>query len=292
MTLDAKEANTGGPAPQGLQIEAHPSLRETALVLLRRFGWLKLLLLLLPSIVLLTIYLLIPIIMLVVMSFYKSSMFGIVPDFSFDNYRQFTSNSLYGGLLIKSIRMAIIVTAISLLVSFPFAYFLARASGRLKAALLILVMVPFWTSYLIRTMAWLPILGIKGVANYSLLALNIIPEPIEALLFNQFSVVLVLIRIYLPFMAVPIFLSLDRLDTRLLEAAGDLGVNPWRAFWHVTLPLSKPGVVGGIVMVFIAAFGAYVTPKLIGVHPGSCSAMFSPINTAVLLIGHSGRCWH
>jgi spermidine/putrescine transport system permease protein len=274
VTLDVKEANTGGRAPKGLRIGAHISLREGALVFLQRFGWLKLLLLLLPSIVLLTIYLVIPIIMLVVMSFYKSSMFGIVPDFSFDNYRQFTSNSLFGGLLIKSIRMAVTVTVISLLVSYPFAYFLARASGRLKAALLILVMVPFWTSYLIRTMAWLPILGIKGIANYSLLALHIIPEPIEALLFNQFSVVLVLTHIYLPFMAVPIFLSLDRLDTRLLEAAGDLGANPWRAFWHITLPLSMPGVVGGIVMVFIAAFGAYVTPKLIG---GSSGIMFGNV---------------
>jgi spermidine/putrescine transport system permease protein len=123
-------------------------------------------------------------------------------------------------------------------------------------------------------MAWLPILGIKGIVNHSLLALQIVTDPIEAFLFNEFSVILTLIHIYMPFMVVPIFLSLDRLDSRLLEAAGDLGANPWRAFWNVTLPLSMPGVVGGVVMVFIAAFGAYVTPKLIG---GSSGIMFGNV---------------
>jgi spermidine/putrescine transport system permease protein len=273
VLTEVKEMSAKRASPRS-QPAMQPTLRTSALMLLQRVGWLKLLLLLLPSLVLITIYLIIPIIMLVVMSFYRSSMFGVVPDFSLVNYQQFTSSSLYVGLLIKSIRMALTVTAISLLVSYPFAYFLARASGRLKTALLILVMVPFWTSYLIRTMAWLPILGIKGIVNHSLLALQIVTDPIEAFLFNEFSVILTLIHIYMPFMVVPIFLSLDRLDSRLLEAAGDLGANPWRAFWNVTLPLSMPGVVGGVVMVFIAAFGAYVTPKLIG---GSSGIMFGNV---------------
>jgi len=251
-----------------------PTLRTSTLVYLQRYGGLKLLLLLLPALTLLTIYLIIPTVMLIVMSFYKSTLFGITPDFSFDNYYNFLKNPLYGGLLIKSIRMAIVVTVLSVLVSYPFAYFLARASGPYKMALLILVMVPFWTSYLIRTMAWLPILGIKGVVNYSLLSLQLIAEPIEAFLFNEFSVVLVLTHIYMPFMVVPIFLSLDKIDGHLLEAAGDLGANPFRAFWHVTLPLSMPGVVGGVVMVFIAGFGAYVTPKLIG---GASGIMFGNV---------------
>jgi spermidine/putrescine transport system permease protein len=134
--------------------------------------------------------------------------------------------------------------------------------------------VPFWTSYLIRTMAWLPILGIKGLVNYSLLSLQLVTDPIEVFLFNEFSVILTLVHIYLPFMVVPIFLSLDRLDGRLLEAAGDLGATPARAFRHVTLPLSMPGVIGGILMVFIAAFGAYVTPKLLG---GSSGIMFGNV---------------
>lgn len=269
-----RETNTGGhplPRPQAAE---RMTLRTSVLILLQRYGWLKLLLLLLPSLVLLAVYLVIPIGMLIVMSFYKSTLFGIVPDFSLDNYREFASNSLFGGLLIKSIRMAITVMVISLLMSYPFAYFLARASGRFKTALLILVMVPFWTSYLIRTMAWLPILGIKGVVNHTLIALNIVTQPIDAFLFNEFSVILTLTHIYLPYMVVPIFLSLDRIDGRLLEAAGDLGASPWRAFWNVTLPLSMPGVVGGLVMVFIAAFGAYVTPKLIG---GASGIMFGNV---------------
>ena len=178
MLTEVKKMSTGDRASRRSQpAMRQPTLRISALMLLQRYGWLKLLLLLLPSLVLITIYLIIPIIMLVVMSFYRSSMFGVVPDFSFANYQQFTNSSLYVGLLIKSIRMALTVTAISLLVSYPFAYFLARASGRFKTALLILVMVPFWTSYLIRTMAWLPILGIKGIVNHSLLALQIVTHP-------------------------------------------------------------------------------------------------------------------
>ena len=250
------------------------SLRLTLLLLLNRWGWAKVLGLLLPALALLLFYLVIPFGMLVVMSFYKSTLFGITRDFSWNNYLHFTRNRMFPILLVKSIRMALTVTAIGLLVSYPFAYFLARGTRRFKTALLILVMVPFWTSYLIRTMSWLPILGIKGLVNYSLLSLHLVTSPVEVFLFNEFSVILTLIHIYLPYMVVPIYLSLDRLDGRLLEAAGDLGANPARTFWHVTLPLSLPGVVGGLVMVFIAAFGAYVTPKLLG---GSSGIMFGNV---------------
>jgi len=253
---------------------APPGVRSDVLALLHRVGWVKILLFLLPALLLLAVYLVIPVAMLVVMSFYRSTMFGITRDFSLGNYAHFAGNPMFPYLLLKSIRMALTVTVLSLLVSYPFAYFLARMSGRFKTALLILVMVPFWTSYLIRTMAWLPILGIKGVVNYSLLSLQLVTKPVEVFLFNEFSVILTLVHIYLPYMVVPIFLSLDRLDVRLLEAAGDLGANPLRAFWHVTLPLSMPGVGGGIVMVFIAGFGAYVTPKLLG---GSSGIMFGNV---------------
>jgi spermidine/putrescine transport system permease protein len=241
---------------------------------LYRWPWVKILLFVLPGLLLLLVYLVIPLCMLVVMSFYRSTLFGVVPDFSWNNYLNFTRNAMFPNLLLRSIRMALTVTAISLLVSYPFAYFLARSTRRYKTALLILVMVPFWTSYLIRTMSWLPILGIKGVVNYSLMSLHLVSDPLTVFLFNEFSVILTLTHIYLPYMVIPIYLSLDRLDERLLAAAGDLGANPVRTFWHVTLPLSLPGVVGGIVMVFIAGFGAYVTPKLLG---GSSGIMFGNV---------------
>ena len=253
---------------------AAPSLRVSLLMQLHRTASLRVLLFLVPALFFLMVYLIIPVCMLVVMSFYRSSLFGVIPDFSFANYLHFAQTPMFPNLLLRSIRMAVTVTAISLLVSYPFAYFLARKTTRFKTALLILVMVPFWTSYLIRTMSWLPILGIKGVVNYSLLSLQIVTNPVEAFLFNEFSVILTLIHIYLPYMVVPIYLSLDRLDGRLLEAAGDLGANPVRAFWHVTVPLSTPGIVGGVLMVFIAAFGAYVTPKLLG---GSSGIMFGNV---------------
>jgi spermidine/putrescine transport system permease protein len=249
-------------------------MREQILAGLYRWPWVKILLFLLPGLLFLLVYLVIPLCMLVVMSFYRSTLFGVVPDFSWNNYLNFTRNPMFPNLLLRSIRMALTVTAISLLVSYPFAYFLARGTRRYKTALLILVMVPFWTSYLIRTMSWLPILGIKGVVNYSLMTLHVVSDPLSVFLFNEFSVILTLTHIYLPYMVIPLYLSLDRLDERLLEAAGDLGAHPVRALWHVTLPLSLPGVVGGIVMVFIAGFGAYVTPKLLG---GSSGIMFGNV---------------
>jgi spermidine/putrescine transport system permease protein len=250
------------------------TVRQDLLAALNHWAWIKILLFLLPALLLLLLYLVIPLGMLVVMSFYRSTMFGVIPDFSWSNYLHFVQNPMFPNLLVRSIRMAVTVTCISILVSYPFAYFLARTTRRYKTALLILVMVPFWTSYLIRTMSWLPILGIKGIANHTLLSLGLVKAPVEAFLFNEFSVILTLTHIYLPYMVVPIYLSLDRLDGRLLEAAGDLGASPLRTFWHVTLPLSLPGVVGGIVMVFIAAFGAYVTPRLLG---GSSGIMFGNV---------------
>ena len=264
----------GAAARPAVSASVGRSARRDLLALLNRWGWVKVLLFLVPACLLLTFYLVIPIAMLIVMSFYRSTLFGVVPDFSWNNYLHFWRNPMFPNLLLRSIRLAVTVTAISLLVSYPFAYFLARGTRRFRTTLLILVMVPFWTSYLIRTMSWLPILGIKGVVNYSLMTLQIVSNPVEVFLFNQFSVVLTLIHIYLPYMVVPIYLSLDRLDGRLLEAASDLGANSLRTFWHVTLPLSLPGVVGGIVMVFIAAFGAYVTPKLLG---GSSGIMFGNV---------------
>jgi spermidine/putrescine transport system permease protein len=261
----------GRPAPA---LSGRPSLRQAALLVLHRWGWARTLLLLLPAAAMLVVYLVIPFVMLVVMSFYRATLFGIIPDFSWHNYGHFVSSAMFPGLLVKSIRMAVTVTLISLLVAYPFAYLLARGTRRFKTALLILVMIPFWTSYLIRTMSWLPILGTRGIVNHTLLSLGVVEQPVEVFLFSEFSVILALIHIYLPYMVVPIFLSLDRLDGRLLEAAGDLGASPARAFWHVTLPLSVPGVVGGIVMVFIAAFGAYVTPKLLG---GASGIMFGNV---------------
>jgi len=243
----------GAAARPAVSASVGRSARRDLLALLNRWGWVKVLLFLVPACLLLTFYLVIPIAMLIVMSFYRSTLFGVVPDFSWNNYLHFWRNPMFPNLLLRSIRLAVTVTAISLLVSYPFAYFLARGTRRFRTTLLILVMVPFWTSYLIRTMSWLPILGIKGVVNYSLMTLQIVSNPVEVFLFNQFSVVLTLIHIYLPYMVVPIYLSLDR---------------------HVTLPLSLPGVVGGIVMVFIAAFGAYVTPKLLG---GSSGIMFGNV---------------
>jgi spermidine/putrescine transport system permease protein len=155
-------------------------------------------------------------------------------------------------------------TILCLLVGYPFAYYVARREdARTRNILLVLVMVPFWTNFLIRTYAWRVILGSDGTLNTFLLWLGLIREPLP-LLFNDGAVIVGLVYGYLPFMVLPLYAAIDRIDFSLMEAAGDLYANGRRAFWHVLLPLSLPGVIAGSVLVFVPSLGAFVTPDLLG----------------------------
>ena len=160
--------------------------------------------------------------------------------------------------------MALITTGLCALLGFPVAYTLAmRVSARWKSALLMLVVIPFWTSFLIRTYAWMIILRSEGVVNNSLLALHLIQEPLR-LLYTPLAVMIGLVYGELPFMILPLYAVLQKLDPTLLEAAEDLGAPWWATFLRVTLPLSSPGLVAGSILVFIASVGAFVTPDLLG----------------------------
>lgn len=174
--------------------------------------------------------------------------------------------SIYMGLFWKSVRMSLTVSVVVVLLAYPVGYFLALCVAKRKYVLLLVIIVPFLTSFLLRVLAWKVILGDRGVIHSFLFSLHLRSpdEPISWLLYSQFTVMLVLAYVWVPFVALPIFVSLDNLDRSLLEAAGDLGANRRGTFWRVTLPLSLPGVIAAFVFVFVPTIGEFVTPLLVG----------------------------
>jgi putrescine transport system permease protein len=171
--------------------------------------------------------------------------------------------TLYIDAYLRSLWYAFCTAVLCLLIGYPFAYFIARSAPSVRPALLMMVMLPFWTSFLLRVYAWKGILADQGVVNQLLMALGIISEPIQ-MLYTNVSMLIGMTYVYLPFMVLPLYANLVKMDFRLLEAAYDLGTSPFKAFWLVTVPLSKPGIVAGFMLVFIPALGEFVIPSLLG----------------------------
>jgi putrescine transport system permease protein len=194
---------------------------------------------------------------------------GVLPrlNASFANYVTLFSDSLYVEAFLASVRIAATSSLLTLLIAYPMAYAIARTQARLRPPLLMLVILPFWTSFLIRAYAWTGILNSNGLINGALIEAGFITEPLP-LLHTEFAVHLGIVYSYLPFMVLPIYAVLERLDWTLLEAASDLGSRPLRGFRRVTLPLSLPGVYAGWLLVFIPALGEFIIPDLLG-GPGS-----------------------
>jgi spermidine/putrescine transport system permease protein len=230
-----------------------------------------------PAIGWLLIFVVLPGAFMLVMSFLTTGIFGIQFKFTWLNVSRMFSTSLYGLLLLKTFRIAVVTTLLTLLAAYPVALFLSSRRGAVKNAMVLLLFLPFWIGYVVRTFAWLPILGRTGLINQILLQLHIIAEPVEWLLYNEFAVYLGLVYVYLLFMVLPIFLAVDRIEPALYEAARDLGASRWKAFVRVTLPLSKPGILSGSIMVFLLTFGAFVTPALLG---GTSGMMYSNVIAA------------
>ncbi|WP_322988445.1 ABC transporter permease subunit [Hoeflea sp.] len=183
--------------------------------------------------------------------------------FSFSNYLWLTEDSLYINAYISSITIAFISTLLTLLIGFPLAYGMARAPTSVRPTLLMLVILPFWTSFLIRVYAWIGILKPEGLLNQLLLAIGVIDEPLIILNTNT-AVYIGIVYSYLPFMVLPIYAALEKMDYTLIEAAQDLGCPPISAFWKITFPLAIPGIVAGCLLVFIPAVGEFVIPDLLG----------------------------
>jgi len=178
----------------------------------------------------------------------------------------FAGGSIYLGLFWKSVRMSVTASFICVALAYPVAYFLALVVRKRKYVLLLLIIAPFLTSFLLRVLAWKVILGDQGVVNsfLSSTGLRSADHPISWLLYSQFAVILVLAYVWVPFVALPIFVTLENLDRSLLEAASDLGASRWKIFWKITFPMSLPGVVAAFIFVFIPTIGEFVTPLLVG----------------------------
>lgn len=182
---------------------------------------------------------------------------------SLDNYRWLLDDALYFKAYVSSLSIAAVSTVLTLLVGYPLAYGMARAPSTLRPTLLMLVILPFWTSFLIRVYAWIGILKPEGLLNQFLIWAHVIDTPLTILNTNT-AVFIGIVYSYLPFMVLPIYSSLDKMDYSLIEAAQDLGCPPLTAFWKITFPLSVPGVIAGCFLVFIPAVGEFVIPDLLG----------------------------
>lgn len=188
---------------------------------------------------------------------------ALLSELDFENFVFLTQDDLYWKAYLSSLRIAVLSTLLTLLVGYPIAYGMARAPDEWRATLMMLVILPFWTSFLIRVYAWMGILSNEGLLNQFLIWLGLISDPL-IILNTTIAVYIGIVYTYLPFMILPIYAALDRMDTSLNEAAEDLGCSRLQAFWLVTIPLSKNGIIAGSFLVFIPALGEFVIPSLLG----------------------------
>ena len=216
-----------------------------------------------PVMIWLSMFFILPIMIVVAISFMGRTPYGqLIFEFTLENYQRFFE-PLYLNILIYTFVMAIIVTFMSFILGYPLAYTISKLSKKWQRIGLMLVMIPFWINFLIRSYAWVIILRSQGVVNSLLMSFGIIDQPL-ALLYNDGAVFLGLVYAMLPFMVLPVYVSIEQLDQRLLEAASDLGATPLKAFFKVTLPLTAPGVAAGSILVFISTLGMFVVPDIMG----------------------------
>ncbi|WP_299147449.1 ABC transporter permease subunit [uncultured Tateyamaria sp.] len=203
----------------------------------------------------------------------RDGFWNMLSQLDFENFIFLTEDDLYWKAYVSSLQIALISTVLTLMVGYPMAYAMARAPDQWRPTLLMLVILPFWTSFLIRVYAWVGILSNEGFLNQFLLWVGVIGEPLTILNTNT-AVYIGIVYTYLPFMILPIYSALDRLDGSLIEAAEDLGCSRLKAFWLVTVPLSKNGIIAGCFLVFIPALGEFVIPSLLG---GSSTLMIGKV---------------
>ena len=216
-----------------------------------------------PLALVLGAFLVLPIIMIVIVSFWGATEYSIYPAFQFDNYEFLFSSPVTYKVFFNTFKYALITWAATLLIGFTVAYFLAFHVRSLtwQVALFLLCTIPFWTSNIIRMISWIPFLGREGLANSALLSWGVIDEPLEWLLFSDFSVILAFVHLYTLFMVVPIFNTMMRIDRSLLEAANDAGATGWQTLWHVIVPLTKPGIMIGTIFVVTLVMGDFITVR-------------------------------
>ncbi len=216
-----------------------------------------------PVIIFMLTFLAMPLLLVILVSFFKRGTYGDINFvFTFENYIRMM-DPLYLKILWVSLVISLATTVLCLLFGYPFAYFIARAPKKFRLLLLMLIIVPFWTNSLVRTYAWIILLRTEGVINTYLIQLGLIDQPLT-MLYNQGSVLVGLVYTLFPFMILPLYASIEKLDSSYLEAASDLGAAPWQSFLRVTLPLTMPGIIAGSLLVFIPTLGYFFIPDLMG----------------------------
>jgi spermidine/putrescine transport system permease protein len=221
-----------------------------------------------PSLTAVFLLLVIPVCFVLVYSFWLRAPTGAdIPAFQFGNYAKFFEDFFYPKIMLQTIRVSLETVALCLIMGYIPAYFFFRTESRIKPVLLLLIMLPFWISFIIRTLSWINILGDTGLINHVLMRIGILKEPL-GMLYNEGAVLMGLIQFLLPFMILNIYVSLEGIDKSLLEAARSLGCTEWQAFKEVTLPLSLPGVSAGCLLVFVLTAGTYIPPMILG-GPGN-----------------------
>lgn len=224
--------------------------------------------LLTPSLSVIFFFLVVPIGFIIVYSFWIRAATGAdIPAFQLGNYKKFFVDFFYPSMLLRTLRISLECVALCVVFGYIPAYFFYQTRTKYKPLLMLLLMLPFWISYIIRTLSWINILGDSGLINYFLLASGILSDPLR-LLYNEASVLMGLVQFLLPFMILNIYVSLEGIDKSLHEAARSLGCTEWQAFREVTLPLSLPGVSAGCLLVFVLTAGSYITPMILG-GPGN-----------------------
>ena len=209
-----------------------------------------------------------PMIVIIANSFWTQDYLTIDRSFTLANYRAALTEPIYRDLLGRSLYVSIMVSVVTVILAFPVAYFVSFHGGRYKGLWLFIITVPFWSGYLLRILSWKVILGYKGVLNGTLLSLGVISEPLSWLLYNTNAVIITLAHSWAAFAILPIFVSLEKVDRTLLEAAADLGDGWLRRFVRITIPLVLPGITAALLIVLIPTVGDYVTPKLVGGKDG------------------------
>ncbi len=224
-----------------------------------------------PMALVLLVFLVAPIVMITIVSFWQATEFSIIPAFEFDNYEFLFGSSVTYRVFLNTFKYALITWAFTFVIGFAVAYFLAFHVRTLtwQIVLFLLCTIPFWTSNIIRMISWIPFLGRNGIANSALISWGVIDEPLEWLLFSDFAVILAFVHLYTLFMVVPIFNTMMRIDKSLIEAARDGGANGAQILWNVIVPLCKPGIMIGSIFVITLVMGDFITVRFMS---GSQSA--------------------
>ena len=225
--------------------------------------------LLAPALLIMLLAILLPFILMIVMSFWDQVGFDFDTTPTLQNYREIAEKPIYSALLLRSLWVSGTATLATVIICYPMAYFVAFHVHRNKMLWLIIITLPFWTSYLMRIFSWKVILGYEGVINSGLMSIGLIDAPLDFLIYSPGAVTITLAHTWAAFALLPIYVSLEKIDRSVLEAAADLGDSPMARFFRITLPLSMPGVIAAVFLMFIPTVGDYVTPTLVGGPDGA-----------------------